>query len=107
MTDLVLVLTTVPDAATGAAIARALVNSSLAACVNILPPMTSIYRWEGAVEAAEECQLVIKTLRSRLDAVEGAIRGCHPYQLPELLVLSVDDGGADYLRWVRDMAGGG
>ena len=101
MTELVLVLTTVPTELVGETIASALLDASLAACVNVLPPMTSIYRWQGAIERSVECQLVAKTTRALVGEVEARIRELHPYELPEFLIVSIDDGGADYLAWVR------
>jgi periplasmic divalent cation tolerance protein len=101
VTDIVLVLATVPSADRGEAMARALVSERLAACVNVLPPMTSFYRWKGAVERDTECQLVVKTTRDRVAGVAARIRELHTYELPELLVLTVDDGAAAYLDWIR------
>lgn len=100
MTDVVLVLTTIPSTDQGEAIARALIDERLAACVNVLPPMTSFYRWKGVVERDTECQLVVKTTRDRVAAVDARIRDLHTYELPELLVLAADDGGRQYLEWV-------
>ena len=101
MTEIVLVLTTIPTAERGEAVARALVDERLAACVNILPPMTSFYRWKGAVERDAECQLVIKTTRDRVTAIGARLREVHAYELPELLVVPVEGGGEDYLDWVK------
>lgn len=100
----VIVLSTFPADQDAAALARALVEERLAACVNVLPPMASIYRWEGAVEQATEHQLVMKTTAERVDALKARIAELHPYEVPELLVLSVTDGGASYLKWVHDNA---
>jgi periplasmic divalent cation tolerance protein len=97
---MVIVLTTVQDEQRSEAIARALVTERLAACVNVLPPMTSFYRWKGTVEREAERQLVVKTTADRVAAVQARIRELHPYELPELLVLPVADGGAAYLEWV-------
>jgi periplasmic divalent cation tolerance protein len=101
MTDLVLVLTTVPVGA-GDAIAQTLVNERLAACVNALPPMTSTYRWQGAVTTEAEQQLVMKTLRTGLAALERRLKELHPYEVPEFLVLEIDGGGEAYLAWVKE-----
>jgi periplasmic divalent cation tolerance protein len=101
MTDIVLILTTVPARDQGEAIARALVEETLAACVNILPPMTSIYRWRGAVERESECQIVIKTTRGRIAAIQARVKALHSYDLPEFIVLPVVDGSEGYLEWVR------
>lgn len=104
MQDLVIVLTTVP---TGGheVIARTLVEERLAACVNALPPMTSFYRWKGAVEQELEQQLVIKTLRQHLPALMGRLQQLHPYELPEFLVVDADGVSDAYLAWVRESTG--
>lgn len=96
----VLVLTTVPDAARGETIARALVDGRLAACVNVCAPMTSLYRWKGVVERDVEHQLVIKTTPDRVAAIEARLAELHPYELPEFLVLPVAHGSAAYVEWV-------
>ncbi len=101
MTDVVLILTTIPSTERGEAIARALVDERLAACVNVLPPMVSFYRWKGAVERDTECQLVVKTMRDRVAAVDARLRELQTYELPELLVLAANDGGDEYLEWVK------
>ena len=100
MTDVVVILTTVPDAEAADTIARTLVEEQLAACVNILPPMTSFYRWQGAVERETEQQLVIKTIRARVPAVQSRISEIHPYELPEFVVFAVVDGSTGYLEWI-------
>src|ERR1700730_18659609 len=102
MTDVVLVLTTVPADDRGEAIARALVDERLAACVNVLGPMTSFYRWHGAVERDVERQLLIKTTRGRVAALQARLIELHPYDLPEFVVLPVSEGGPAYLDWVRN-----
>jgi periplasmic divalent cation tolerance protein len=101
MTDIVLILTTVPVGDRGEQIAKALVDERLAACVNVLAPMTSIYRWKGTVERDAEQQLVIKTTRDRVTAVQQRVSTLHPYELPEFVVLPVSDGSTTYLDWVR------
>ena len=100
MTNIVVVLTTMPGDARSDELARALVDERLAACVNVHAPMTSIYRWKGGVERDAERQIVIKTTRDRLPAIEARLRTLHPYELPELLVLAVDAGSDAYLNWV-------
>lgn len=100
MGDVVVVLTTVPIGSKGDEIARALVEDHLAACVNVLPPMTSIYRWRGAVERETEQQLLIKTTRGRVPAVQARLAALHPYEVPEFLVLSVADSSSAYFEWV-------
>ncbi|MBZ5558049.1 MAG: divalent-cation tolerance protein CutA [Acidobacteriia bacterium] len=102
MTGVILVLTTMPDDDRADALARTLVDERLAACVNVHGPMTSVYRWKGQVERDPERQLVIKTTRDRLAALETRLRALHPYELPEFIVVSVDEGSAAYLRWVAD-----
>jgi periplasmic divalent cation tolerance protein len=100
MSDAVLLLTTVPSPDLGEQIGRALIDAGLAACVNVLPPMVSIYRWKGEVHRDHECQLVIKTVRARVEAVHARIGELHPYDLPEYLVLPVEGGDPAYLAWV-------
>ena len=100
MSDAVVLLTTVPSPELGEEIGRALIDAGLAACVNVLPPMVSIYRWKGVVQRDSECQLVVKTIRARVDAVHAKIGELHPYDLPEVLVLPVEGGDPAYLAWV-------
>lgn len=101
MSDVVIVLTTVPSGEAGEALARTLVEERLAACVNLHAPMSSIYWWEGAVTSDHERQLVIKTTASRVDALRERLGQLHSYALPELLILTVDQGSDAYLEWVR------
>jgi periplasmic divalent cation tolerance protein len=96
----VLVLTTVPDAARGETIARALVDAKLAACVSVGAPMTSIYRWKDAVERETEHQLLIKTTPDRVAAIEARLAELHPYEIAEFLVVPVAHGAAAYLDWL-------
>ena len=98
--EYVIVLTTLPADADAAAFARALVEERLAACVNLLPPMESIYRWEGTIEQETERQVVIKTSRERVVALWERVRELHPYDVPEFLVLPIVDGNDAYLRWI-------
>jgi periplasmic divalent cation tolerance protein len=98
--EVVLVLSTVPDDASAETIARALVDEKLAACANLLPAMTSIYRWKGSVERETERQLILKTTRALVPAVEKRLRELHSYELPEFIVLPVDAGSDRYLQWV-------
>lgn len=100
MSDIIQILTTVPDKDLAVRIARALVEARLAGCVQISGPVESIYRWEGRVESATEWQCWIKTTRDRYTAVQQAIRGLHPYQVPEILALPVIEGHVDYLQWL-------
>lgn len=101
MAQLTLILTTMPDDERADALARALVDERLAACVNVYGSMTSTYRWKGAIERDAERQLVIKTTRARVADVQARIRTLHPYELPEFLVVGVDDGSSDYVGWVE------
>lgn len=100
--EYVVVLTTLPSNADAAAFARNLVAEKLAACVNIHPEMTSIYRWEGAVSEDAERQLVIKTNRAQVGALWERVRDLHPYDVPEFVVLPIIDGSDAYLRWIGD-----
>jgi len=92
---------TAPDTEVGARIARTLVEERLAACVNLVPGVRSIYRWEGAVEEAAEVLLVVKTRADRGRALADRVRELHPYDVPEVLTLPVAGGSADYLAWVQ------
>jgi|SRR5215213_1657169 len=105
MGDVVVVLTTVPAGSKGEEIGRTLVEERLAACVNVLAPMTSIYRWRGAVEHESEQQMIIKTTRNRVPALQARLAALHPYELPEFLVLAVADRSASYFKWVVDATG--
>ena len=105
MTDKIVVLTTCDSEKHGVQLARHLVELRLAACVNILPGVRSVYRWKGKVEDVEEAMLVIKTSRSQAAAVESALREAHSYDLPEFLLLPVSGGGAAYLAWLREGLG--
>jgi periplasmic divalent cation tolerance protein len=100
--EYVLVLTTLPGDADGAAFGRSLVDERLAACVNLLPLMDSVYRWEGNIEYETERQIVIKTSRQRVAALWDRVRELHPYEVPEFIVLSITDGNEAYLRWVGE-----
>jgi periplasmic divalent cation tolerance protein len=95
-----LAITTLPDADSAEALARSLVEERLAACVNILAPCRSVYRWQGAVESAAEVPLLIKTTAERYAALEAAIRAAHPYELPEIVAVSIERGLPGYLAWV-------
>jgi periplasmic divalent cation tolerance protein len=103
--EAVIVFTTVGVDVNAGAIASALVDERLAACVNVLPEMTSYFRWRGAVEQAEERQLVIKTTRAQLPALEQRLHDLHPYELPEFLVVSVLQASEAYFKWVVDSTG--
>ena len=98
-----IVLTTLGADADAAAIARTLIDERLAACVNILPPMASVYRWQGKVEQDREQQIVIKTAQDRVRALQARLRELHPYELPEFLVLDATASEA-YFAWVGESA---
>jgi periplasmic divalent cation tolerance protein len=100
MTALV-VLTTVPDAAAGAKLARVLVKSGAAACVNVVPGVRSVYRWKGKVEESREALLVVKAPKKNFRRIQRLVRDKHPYELPEVLALPVAGGSAAYLRWLN------
>lgn len=100
MTDARLALTTITGTEPARNLARQLVELHLAACVNIVDGVHSIYRWQGAVESAEELLLMIKTSATRLPALKEAIARLHPYDLPELIVLEIGDGSDEYLTWL-------
>ena len=96
----IVILVTTGSEAEAETIARALVEERLAACVNILPPMRSIYRWEGKVTNDREWLLVIKTQNERFAIVEEKIKALHSYQVPEVIALSIVQGSAPYLHWL-------
>jgi periplasmic divalent cation tolerance protein len=102
-----LALTTVSTRDEALRIARTLLAERLAACVNILPPMTSIYRWKGDVEEAQEQQLIIKTTTDRLPELQARLKALHPYETPELLVFTASGGLPEYLAWLRESARAG
>ena len=95
-----LVLTTLPDRAAALKLARMLVDARLAACVNVGASCTSVYRWQGAVEEADEVCLLIKSTTERYAELETVLRRHHPYELPEILAVRSDRGLPDYLEWV-------
>jgi periplasmic divalent cation tolerance protein len=100
MTNFLQILTTTATREDAERIARALVETKLAACVQIVGPITSIYRWQGNVETTQEWQCWAKSRRDLWSAVERAIRGLHPYEVPEILAMPIETGSADYLKWL-------
>lgn len=102
MTDKRIVLSTAGSEDEARKIAQHLVERRLAACVNIVPKIESVYRWQGKVESSQEWLLLIKTDAKRFPAVSLAIRELHSYDLPECIVLSIEDGSAEYLQWLAD-----
>ena len=105
MTDALVVLVTVPSRADGERIAEALVGETLAACVNILGPIRSIYRWQGEIARDDEHLLLIKTTRPRYAALEARVLALHTYDTPEVIALPVVEGAAAYLGWITSVTG--
>lgn len=97
-----LVLTNLPDRASAERLAQMLVERRLAACVNILAPCRSVYRWNGEVQNDEEYPVMIKTTPARYAALEHAVRGAHPYELPEIVAVPIGPGLPAYLDWVAE-----
>jgi periplasmic divalent cation tolerance protein len=102
VTDVCVVLVTAPSAEKAAELAHALVGEKLAACVNIVPQVRSIYRWEGAVQDEAEVLMVVKTTGDRFDALHQRVLALHPYSVPEVIKLDVAAGHLPYLDWVRE-----
>lgn len=102
MTDKIVVFCTVTDHAEAKRLAHAIVGERLAACVNILPKVESVYRWQGAVETATELLLVIKTSRSRFDELKQRLFQMHSYDVPEVIALPIVDGAESYLEWLGE-----
>jgi len=101
MTDKIVVLSTCSGEEEAERIARVLVEGRLAACVNIVPGVRSVYRWQGAVESAGEWLLVIKSSRERFDELRAALEKAHSYEVPEVIAMAVVDGSPNYLNWVE------
>ncbi len=95
-------MTNFPDKKGAVALAEALIDQHLAACVNVLSPCTSIYRWQGTVESADEIPVLIKTLRQHYDQVEQLIKMMHPYELPEVIMVPILNGLPAYLQWIAN-----
>jgi periplasmic divalent cation tolerance protein len=103
MTDAVVIFTTCASEEEGLSIARALVEESLAACVNMISPVRSIYRWKGEICDEKEWLLIIKTGRERFEALETKIKSLHSYSVPEIICLPILEGSLDYLEWMEEM----
>jgi len=99
-TDPIIVLLTAANDEEAARLAEMLVGSQLAACVQILPVMESVYRWQGKIERQSEVLLIAKTIRSRFDELEREVRALHSYEVPEIVALEIIAGSAPYLEWV-------
>jgi periplasmic divalent cation tolerance protein len=102
MTDKRIVFTTAGSEEEAKKIARHIVEQQLAACVNIVPKVESVYRWQGKVESSTECLLLIKTTAEKFPNVRNAIRELHSYDLPECIAIMVEDGSEEYLNWIAD-----
>ncbi len=98
----VLVITNFPDKKTASALAEALIEQRVAACVNMLSPCTSVYRWQDKIESAEEIPMLIKTQRQHYERVEQLIKIMHPYELPEVIMVPITRGLPAYLQWIAD-----
>ena len=105
MSEYVLALTTLPKDADAADLAQALVASGLAACVNILPAVRSVYTWKGVPQIEEEQQLFIKTTSGQVDALWALLSDRHPYDVPEFIVVPIIDGSEEYLNWIAQSVG--
>lgn len=105
MDNVMLVYSTTPDLDTAKKIAQALVGQKLAACVGMLPGLQSVYRWQGAVHEAAEVCLMIKTTQDQFAALSETLTTLHPYEVPELIAVSLADGLPSYLQWVKDETG--
>jgi periplasmic divalent cation tolerance protein len=101
MTDKILVLTTTGSEAEARTIAHSLVEQKLAACVNIIPRLQSVFRWQGKIEESEEYLLLVKTTADHFTKVRDAIKELHSYDLPECIALPVSDGSEPYLKWIE------
>jgi periplasmic divalent cation tolerance protein len=102
MTDKILVLTTASSQDEARKIGRLLVERLLAACVNIVPQVGSIYRWEGEVEEAEEWLLIVKTTRGAFERLRDAIKELHSYDVPECISVAIESGSMEYLNWLGE-----
>jgi len=105
MSEFVMALTTMPADFDATPLAQELVGAGLAACVNILPAIKSVYTWKGVPQVGSEQQLFIKTTSEQVDALWDILRERHPYDIPEFIVVPVVDGSQDYLRWVEESVG--
>jgi periplasmic divalent cation tolerance protein len=99
--DSLLVVTSLPDRESAEKLAALLIERRLAACVNILAPCASVYRWQGEIQHDEEHPLLIKTVQDRYAELEASIRANHPYELPEIIAVPIADGLPAYLQWVE------
>jgi periplasmic divalent cation tolerance protein len=103
--EILLAISTFPDADTASCVAQTLVEEKFAACANLIPAVHSIYRWKEKIETAGEVMVFFKTIQNRQAAFEEKLRSLHPYEVPELIFVKIDNGSPDYLRWVIDNCG--
>ena len=101
MTDKIVVLSTCATEQEASRLARVLVEARVAACVTIVPGARSIYRWQGAIESAAECLLIIKSSRQLFDSLRAALEAAHKYEVPEVLALPVTAGASNYMNWLE------
>lgn len=106
MTGCCQVTTTLPDEATAERVAATLVQDGLAACAQVLGPISSTYRWQGRVQRATEWYCHLKTTSARVPEVEARIRELHPYDVPEIVAVPILQGNSDYLKWIHESVGG-
>ncbi|MBS0588952.1 divalent-cation tolerance protein CutA [Nitrosomonas sp.] len=98
--ETILIISNFPDEKSAKQLAEALIHQHLAACVNVLSPCASVYRWQGEIESAEEIPVLIKTQRQHYDRVEQLIKMMHPYELPEVIMVPITGGLPAYLQWI-------
>ena len=106
MTDKIVVLSTCATEEEAAKLARALVEARVAACVTLVPGARSVYRWQGAIESAAECLLIIKSSRQLFETLRKTLEEAHAYDVPEVLALPVTEGAPNYMRWLEGQLGG-
>ncbi len=100
--NFLVILTTLPSAAQARQISKRLIQKKLAACVNVLGPAQSFFRWEGKIDKVREYLLVIKTRASHFDKLSAFLKTCHPYLVPEIVALPILKGNLPYLNWIKD-----
>ena len=101
-TDFQMIYCTCPNFETASQIAQHLIATKHAACVNILPSVTSVYQWQGNVETAQEFLLLIKSCQSHYAHIEAEIKKLHPYEVPEIVAVAIENGSTDYLKWIHE-----
>jgi len=102
MTDAMLVLTTLPNSDAAADLAKKVVSEKLAACANVMPAVRSIYRWQGAIQDENEVLVLLKTRQARFDKLKARILELHPYDVPEVIAIPVEQGHGAYLDWIAN-----